>query len=90
MYGLHAIYDIIFAEIPYFAQLQPFDLVALDTDLQELWDTRINNVRMRMGWITQVTDSFMTKPCVFSHVYVTGTLAFADIRGLGGQVPFYG
>ena len=36
IYELHAIYDIIFAEIPYFAQLQPFDLVALDTNLQEL------------------------------------------------------
>ena len=35
-YGLHAIYDTIFAEIPYFVQLQPFDIVALDTDLQEL------------------------------------------------------
>ena len=45
-YGLHAIYDTIFTEIPFFAQLQPFDLVALDTNLQELWDTQINNVRM--------------------------------------------
>ena len=35
-YGFHAIYDTIFAEIPYFAQFQPLDLVALDTDLQEL------------------------------------------------------
>ena len=35
MYVLYAIYDTIFTEIPYFAQLQPFDLVALDTDLQE-------------------------------------------------------
>ena len=35
-YGLQAIYDITFTEIPYFAQLQPFDLVALDTNLQEL------------------------------------------------------
>ena len=35
-YGLLAIYDIIFTEIPYFAQLQPFDLVALDPNLQEL------------------------------------------------------
>ena len=34
-YGLYAIYDTIFTEIPYFAQLPPFDLVALDTDLQE-------------------------------------------------------
>ena len=34
-YELYAIYDAIFTEIPYFAQLQPFDLVALDTDLQE-------------------------------------------------------
>ena len=35
MYGLYAIYDTIFKEIPYFAQLQPFDLVALDTKLQD-------------------------------------------------------
>ena len=34
-YGLYAIYDTIFTEIPYFAQLQLFDLVALDTDLQQ-------------------------------------------------------
>ena len=33
--GLYAIYDTIFTEIPYFAQLQPFDLVASDTDLQK-------------------------------------------------------
>ena len=37
-YGLYAIYDTIFTEIPYFAQLQPLDLVALDTDLQEQKD----------------------------------------------------
>ena len=35
MYGLYAIYDNIFTETPYFAQLQLFDLVVLDTDLQE-------------------------------------------------------
>ena len=57
-YRLHAIYDTIFTEIPYFAQLQPFDLVALDTNLQELRDTQFNNVRMCMGWIAQVADSF--------------------------------
>ena len=57
-YRLHAIYDTTFADIPYFAQLQPFDLVALDTNLQELRYTQINNVRMHMGWIAQVTDSF--------------------------------
>ena len=34
-FELYAIYDTIFTEIPYFAQLQPFDLVALDTNLQE-------------------------------------------------------
>ena len=32
-YELYAIYDTIFMEIPYFAQLQPFDLVALDIKL---------------------------------------------------------
>ena len=57
-YRLHAIYDTTFAEIPYFAQLQTFDLVALDTNLQELRNTQINNVRMCMGWIAQVRDSF--------------------------------
>ena len=48
----------IFKEIPYFAQLQPFDLVALDTKLQECQESGINNVRMHMGWIAQVADSF--------------------------------
>ena len=59
MYELYAIYDTIFTEIPYFAQLQPFDLVALDTNLQEHRDSRVNHVRMHMGWIAQVADSFM-------------------------------
>ena len=58
MYGLYAIYDTIFMEIPYFAQLHPFDLVALDIKLQEHQDSRINNIRMHMGWIAQVADSF--------------------------------
>ena len=56
---LYAIYDTIFIEIPCFAQLQPFDLVALDTNLQEHRDSIINHVRMHMGWIGQVADSFM-------------------------------
>ena len=32
-YAMYAIYDALFLEIPYSAQLTPFDLVALDTDL---------------------------------------------------------
>ena len=59
IFELYAIYDTIFTDILYFAQLQPFDLVALDTDLQEHRDSRINHVRMHMGWNAQVTDSFM-------------------------------
>ena len=57
-FELYAIYDAIFTEGPYFAQLQPFDLVALDTNLQEHQDSRVNHVRMHMGWIAQVADSF--------------------------------
>ena len=57
-YELYAIYDTTFTEIPYLAQLQTFDLVALDTNLQEHRDSRINYVRMHMGWIAQVADSF--------------------------------
>ena len=38
MFQLYAIYG----TIPYFAQLQLFDLVALDTDLQEHLDSRMN------------------------------------------------
>ena len=30
---MYAIYDVLFSEIPYSAELTPFDLVALDTDL---------------------------------------------------------
>ena len=51
MFELYAIYDAIFAEIPFFVQLQLFDLVALDSDLQEHQDSRVNYVRMHMGWI---------------------------------------
>ena len=58
-FELYAIYDAIFTEIPYFAQLQLFDLVALDTDLQEHLDSRMNHIRTHMEWITQVGDSFM-------------------------------
>ena len=58
MFELYAIYDTIFIEIPYFAQLQPFDLVVLDTDLQEHLDSRMNHIRTHMEWITQVGDSF--------------------------------
>ena len=48
-YELYAIYDNMFTEIPYFAQLQPFDLVALDTDLQEHRDSRISHVQNAHG-----------------------------------------
>ena len=48
-YKLYAIYDTIFTEIPYFFQLQPFDLVALDTNLQEHRDSRANHVRIAHG-----------------------------------------
>ena len=34
-YALYAIYDNFFSMIPYTAQIVPFDLVALDIDLQE-------------------------------------------------------
>ena len=57
-FELYAIYDAIFTEIPYFAWLQPFDLVALDTNLQEHLDSRMNHIRMHMEWIAQVGDSF--------------------------------
>ena len=42
---MYAIYDAIFTEIPYFAQTYPFDLVALDTNLQEHLDSRMNCIR---------------------------------------------
>ena len=39
-YELYAIHDTTFTQIPYFAQLQLFDLVALDTNLQDHRDSR--------------------------------------------------
>ena len=57
-YKLYAIYDAIFTEIPYYAQLQPFDLVALDTNLQKHQDSQVNPVRMHMRWIAETADSF--------------------------------
>ena len=59
MYGLYAIYDTIFMEIPYFAQLQPFDLVALYTmSCRSAKIAELITSRMHMGWIAQVADSF--------------------------------
>ena len=57
-FELYAIYDAIFTKIPYFAQLHPFDLVALDTNLQQHLDSRMNCIRMHMEVIAQVGDSF--------------------------------
>ena len=57
-FELYAIYDTIFTEIPYFVQLQLFDLVALDTDLQEHLDRKMNCITTHMEWIAQVGDSF--------------------------------
>ena len=44
-FELYAIYDAIFTDIPYFAQSQLFDFVALDTNLQGHLDSRMNCIR---------------------------------------------
>ena len=54
---LYAIYATIFTEIPYYAQTHPFDLIALDTNLQEHLYSRMNHIRTHMEWITQVGES---------------------------------
>ena len=61
--SLYAIHDAIFTEIPHFAQLQLFDLVALDTNLQEHRDSRINHVRMHMGWDWESALTNQPFPC---------------------------
>ena len=58
-FELYTIYDAIFTEIPYFSQTYPFDLIALDTDLQEHLDSRMNHILTCMKWITQVGESFI-------------------------------
>ena len=58
-FDLYAINDAIFTEILYYAQTHPFGLIALDTDLQEHLDSRMNCIRTCMGWITQVGESFI-------------------------------
>ena len=40
------------------SQTHPFDLITLDTDLQEHLDSRMNHIRTHMEWITQVGESF--------------------------------
>ena len=54
----YAIYDMTFSETPYCAQIEPFDLVALDTDLQEHMHSRMSHINTRKGWVTQITDSY--------------------------------
>ena len=55
---MYAIYDALFSEIPYSAQLTPFDLVALDTDLQEHLADRSSCINTRWDQVTQISDSY--------------------------------
>ena len=55
---MYAIYDALFSEIPYGAQLTPFDLVALDTDLQEYLMDRSSCINMRWDQVAQISDSY--------------------------------
>ena len=53
------IYDATFVEIPYCAQSQPFNLVALDTDLQEHLDNRVNWINAKTEQVTKLMDSYI-------------------------------
>ena len=57
-YAMYAFYDALFSEIPYGTQLTPFDLVALDTDLQEHLVDRSRCINMRQDWVMQISDSY--------------------------------
>ena len=57
-HAFYAIYDAIILEIPYHAQSRPFDLVALDTDLQEHQDSRMKQFRMKAEWVNMRTSSY--------------------------------
>ena len=57
-YEMYAIYDALFSEIPYSTQLTPFDLVALDTDLQEHLADRSSHINTGQDWVTQISDSY--------------------------------
>ena len=58
MCNLYAIYDANFVETHFQAQLQPFNPVALDTDLQEHLSDRKTQISTHQGWVTQITDSY--------------------------------
>ena len=55
---MYAIYDATFVEICYPAQSQLFNLVALDNDLQEHLDDRVNQISAKTEWVTKLTDSY--------------------------------
>ena len=55
---MYAIYDALFSGIPYSAQLTPFDLAALDTNLQEHLVDRSSCINTRQDWVTQISDSY--------------------------------
>ena len=57
-FELYAIYDTIFTDILYYAQTHPFDLITLDTNLQEHLNSRMNCIRTHVKCITQVGESF--------------------------------
>ena len=55
---MYIIYDALFSEIPYSAQLTPFDLVTLDTDLREHLVNRSSCINMRWDQVAQISDSY--------------------------------
>ena len=55
---MYAIYDMTCTETSYCTQTEPFDLVALDTDLQDHLDSRMHHINARKGWVTQLTDAY--------------------------------
>ena len=56
-FELYAVSGATFVEILYHAQLQPFNLVALDTDFQKHLDDRVNWISAKTDQITKLTDS---------------------------------
>ena len=50
-YAMYTIYDALFTQIPYNTQLIPFNLVVLDTALQEHLADRSSCINMRQDWL---------------------------------------
>ena len=57
-FKIYTNHDMTFSETHYCDQIEPFNLVALDADLEDHLHSRMSHINTRNEWVTQITDFY--------------------------------